>query len=63
MDLITRMFIRSRKSVARNTPGQTLTEYTLIFAAIVIVTFGSYRALGNNIGSLAKGVISSLTSA
>jgi Flp pilus assembly pilin Flp len=63
MELMTKIFIRTRESVVRNTRGQTLTEYSLIFAAIVIAVFGSYRALGNNIGSLAKGVNSSLTSA
>jgi Flp pilus assembly pilin Flp len=63
MELMTKIFIRMRESVVRNTRGQTLTEYSLIFAAIVIAAFGSYRALGNNIGSLAKGVNSSLTSA
>jgi Flp pilus assembly pilin Flp len=63
MDLMTKMFIHMRESVVRNTRGQTMTEYALILAAIAVVAFGSYRALGNNIGSLAKGVDSALTSA
>jgi Flp pilus assembly pilin Flp len=43
--------------------GQTMTEYALILAAIAVVVYGVYAAMGNNIGSLASGVDSSLTSA
>jgi Flp pilus assembly pilin Flp len=43
--------------------GQTMTEYALILAAIAVVVYGTYRALGNNIGSLANGVDSTLTNA
>ena len=43
--------------------GQTMTEYALILAAIAVVVYGTYRALGNNIGSLATGVDSALTNA
>ena len=57
------MFIRARESMIRNTRGQTMTEYALILASIAVVVFGTYRALGNNIGSLAKGVDSTLTNA
>ena len=42
---------------------QTMTEYALILAAIAVVVYGVYAAMGNNIGSLASGVDSSLTSA
>jgi Flp pilus assembly pilin Flp len=57
------MFIRARESVIRNARGQTMTEYALILAAIAVVVYGTYRALGNNIGSLANGVDSTLTNA
>ena len=63
MELVTKMFIRARESVVRNTRGQTMTEYALILAAIAVVVYGTYRALGNNIGSLANGVDSALTNA
>jgi Flp pilus assembly pilin Flp len=63
MELLTKTFIRARESVVRNTRGQTLTEYSLIFAAIAIVVYSGYRKLGNNVGSLASGVASSLTNA
>jgi Flp pilus assembly pilin Flp len=63
MGPITKMFIRVRESLIRNTRGQTMTEYALILASIAVVVFGTYRVLGNNIGSLAKGVDSTLTNA
>jgi Flp pilus assembly pilin Flp len=63
MESATKMFIRARESVVRNTRGQTMTEYALILAAIAVVVYGAYAAMGNNIGSLANGVDSSLTNA
>jgi Flp pilus assembly pilin Flp len=63
MELVTKMLIRARESVVRNTRGQTMTEYALILAAIAVVVYGTYKALGNNIGSLANGVDSTLTNA
>jgi Flp pilus assembly pilin Flp len=59
----TKMFIRARESVARVSCGQTMTEYALILAAIAVVVYGVYAAMGNNIGSLANGVDSALTNA
>jgi Flp pilus assembly pilin Flp len=63
MELVTKMFIRARESVVRNSRGQTMTEYALILAAIAVVVYGAYAAMGNNIGSLGNGVDSSLTNA
>jgi Flp pilus assembly pilin Flp len=63
MESVTKMFVRARESVVRSTRGQTMTEYALILAAIAVVVYGTYRALGNNIGSLANGVDSTLTNA
>jgi Flp pilus assembly pilin Flp len=60
---MTKLFIRARESVVRNTRGQTMTEYALILAAIAVVVYGTYQVLGNNIGSLASGVDSSLVNA
>jgi Flp pilus assembly pilin Flp len=47
--------------MVRNTRGVTTTEYALILAAIAVVIYGTYRVLGNNIGPLANGVDSALT--
>jgi Flp pilus assembly pilin Flp len=63
MELMTKMSIRARESVVRNTRGQTMTEYALILAAIAVVVYGTYRVLGNSIDSLASGVDSTLTNA
>ena len=63
MELLTKMFIWARETVVRNARGQTMTEYALILAAIAVVVYGVYAAMGNNIGSLANGVDSVLTNA
>jgi Flp pilus assembly pilin Flp len=63
MESVTKTYIRAREYLVRELRGQTMTEYSLILAAIAIVVYGTYRALGNNIGSLAKGVDSALTNA
>ena len=62
MGLVLKTFIRAHESVVRSTRGQTMTEYALILAAIAVVIYGTYRALGNSITSLATGVDSSPTS-
>jgi Flp pilus assembly pilin Flp len=63
MKAATKVFIHAREFVVRNTRGQTMTEYALILAAIAVVVYGVYAAMGNNIGSLANGVDSALTNA
>jgi Flp pilus assembly pilin Flp len=63
MKSMTKLFIRARESVVRNMRGQTMTEYALILAAIAVVVYGTYQVLGNNIGSVASGVDSSLVNA
>ena len=63
MESVTKLFIRARESVVRSARGQTMTEYTLVVAAVAVAVYGAYRALGNNIGSLANGVDSTLTNA
>ena len=63
MKLVTETFIRARGSVVRNTRGQTMTEYALILAAIAVVVYGTFRALGNGITAVATGVDSTQTNA
>jgi Flp pilus assembly pilin Flp len=63
MDLFTKAFLKVRERFVRFHRAQTMTEYALILAAIAVVVYGTYRALGNNIGSLANGVDSALTNA
>ena len=61
MEPLKKIFICVRENLARNTRGQTMTEYTLIVVAVAVVVFGAYLALGNNVSSLASGVDSTLT--
>jgi len=42
--------------------GQTMTEYALILAAIAVVVFITYQAMGNSINTMVNKVNSSLTS-
>jgi Flp pilus assembly pilin Flp len=63
MESVTKMFVCAREYVVRNARGQTMTEYTLVLAAVAVAVFGIYKALGNNVGSLANGVDSTLTNA
>ena len=44
MESATKMLIRARESVVRNTPGWTITEYALILAAIALMLYGVYAA-------------------
>ena len=63
MESVTKLFVRAREAAVRSVRGQTMTEDALILAAIAVVVYGTYRALGNNVGSLANGVDSTLTNA
>jgi Flp pilus assembly pilin Flp len=63
MDLFTKAFLKVRERFVRFHRAQTMTEYALILAAIAIVVYGTYKVLGNSIGSLASGVDSALTNA
>lgn len=60
MNFVAKLYIQVREGTFR---GQTMTEYALILAAIAVAVYGTYAVLGNNIGSLASGVDSALTSA
>ena len=44
MASVTKMLIRARESVVRNTRGRTMTEYALILAAIALMVYGVYAA-------------------
>jgi Flp pilus assembly pilin Flp len=63
VDIFTKAFLKVRERLVCAHRAQTMTEYALILAAIAVVVYGTYAAMGNNIGSLASGVDSSLTNA
>ena len=53
MDTATKMHIRARQLAIRTIrTGQSLTEYSLIFASIAVVAYGVYATMGNDINPL-----------
>jgi Flp pilus assembly pilin Flp len=58
MDRIRSMYVKLQ-NLRR---GQTMTEYALILAAIAVVVFITYQAMGNSINTMVNKVNSSLTS-
>lgn len=49
-----------RKLYVRAQEGQTMTEYALIMAAIAVVCFAAYNALGTSVQTLIQNVTSDL---
>jgi Flp pilus assembly pilin Flp len=63
MNYVQKFFVRIREAVAGRRNAQTMTEYVMIVAAIAVVVYGTYVALGNNVSSFASGADSVLTNA
>jgi Flp pilus assembly pilin Flp len=63
MALVQVLFISARELVTRRVRGQTMVEYALIIASIGAVAWGAYNLMGHDIGSMASGIDSDLTSA
>jgi Flp pilus assembly pilin Flp len=61
MTSVAKAYICACEALVRRKRAQTMTEYTLVVVAVAIVVFAAYRALGNNVSSLASGVDSTLT--
>jgi Flp pilus assembly pilin Flp len=57
------LVIRVQETLVRRLRGQTMVEYALIIAAVGVVAWGAYNLMGQNIGSMASGIDSSLTNA
>ncbi len=56
MDAITRMVVKVRESER----GQTMTEYALILAAVAVIVYVGYQAMGTTISSVLSSVDSQL---
>ena len=56
MDFITKGFVKAREWQK----GQTMTEYALILAAVAVVVYVGYQAMGTTITSLLSSVDTSL---
>lgn len=52
-----------RERAARQSRGQTMTEYALIMAAIAVVVFVTYQTMGNDINTLLNKINTDLSSA
>ncbi len=53
---LSELYVRVRES----RPGQTMTEYALIIAAVAVAALVAYQGLGSSIGTLANNVASDL---
>jgi hypothetical protein len=63
METATKFHIRAHESVIRSMGGQSVTEYSLVFASIAVFAYGVYATMGNDIAPLAIKVGSTLTDA
>lgn len=63
MEFATRMFVKAREWHKGLEKGQTMTEYALILAAVAVVVYLTYKAMGNDISTLVNAVDSDLTNA
>jgi Flp pilus assembly pilin Flp len=63
METVTKMLVGARETIIRKRRGQTITEYSLIFASIAVVAYGVYATMGNDIVPLASGIGSTLADA
>jgi len=55
MNTLLKLWVRAREQ-----SGQTMTEYALIMAAIAIVCFAAYNALGTDISTLINSIATDL---
>jgi Flp pilus assembly pilin Flp len=63
MTSVNGLVICVQETLIRRLRGQTMVEYALIIAAVGVVAWGAYNLMGQNIGSMASGIDSALTSA
>ncbi|HZZ07506.1 MAG TPA: hypothetical protein VFE43_03110 [Candidatus Binataceae bacterium] len=63
MTSVNGLVICAQETLIRRLRGQTMVEYALIIAAVGVVAWGAYNLMGQNIGSMASGIDSALTSA
>ena len=61
MSTFAQVYLKFREAARKMSEGQTMTEYALIMAAVAIVVFVTYQAMGNDIGSLVNGINTDLT--
>lgn len=57
---IVKLVVRVREHLSK---GQTMTEYALIMAAVAVVVYITYQAMGNDVNSLVNLINTDLTTA
>jgi len=60
MDLITKLYVKACVKADELARGQTMTEYALILAAVAVVVYAGYQAMGTTIKSVLSSVDSQL---
>jgi Flp pilus assembly pilin Flp len=58
--MLTKGYVKAREKALRFSKGQSMTEYALILAAIAVVVFVGYKALGTQINTLLGNVTADL---
>lgn len=58
-----KLVISLRERMHRLAKGQTMTEYALILAAVAVVVYLTYEAMGNDITTLVNAIDTDLTNA
>ncbi|MGH7249291.1 MAG: hypothetical protein ACREH9_14425 [Pseudomonadota bacterium] len=59
-EFITKAYVRFREFHKQRSRGQTMTEYALIMAAVAVVAYVAYQAMGSQIKTLANSVTTDL---
>jgi len=60
MSFLTTLYVKVHEFHKGLSKGQTMTEYALILAAVAVVVFVGYQAMGTSIGTLLTSVDGSL---
>ena len=63
MALATKVYVKVREWHKGLGKGQTMTEYALILAAVAVVVYLTYEAMGNDITTLVNAIDTDLTTA
>jgi len=63
MEKLTRFYLLLCHRAAGLRKGQTMTEYSLMLAAVAVAVFSTFKTMGNDVGSLINKINTDLTSA
>jgi Flp pilus assembly pilin Flp len=63
VELVIRLYIRSREWIVTDRNGQTLAEYSLVLACVAVALAGAFVLYGQNLNTAASGIDSSVINA